>query len=211
MTLWGYLLRADDRLDLASPAAGFEWFKSQRWMPSNVEPWSAFQRHEWPTNMHAIRRVANRIRGYRPKQSIDKSMTAKYAEQVFAGYLGKLLPTVHKTGDERRDLSKNNFAGVALIPTKVDDRNQRIRADNLLSDFDVFWQYVFGSFVAADLVAVCESCGRDLPQSKQGKQSRRRRCPQCNWQQWKKRQPKTKLRAKWRADRIKQLKRERNQ
>ena len=135
----------------------------------------------------------------RPANSGDGA--AFINEQQIPGQIIQEPPTLisKKEFDECRFFSDKSFAGLRIRPTRATRHGRSLASIPFdRREQDVFWQCVFYSIVAVDtLEPLCSKCGRDLPSTKSGLPSRRKKCRKCTNQQWAERTGKTKIRAMW--------------
>src|SRR5262245_47438842 len=124
MSLWRYVLEADDKLNLADSSAGMEWFRSQWWMGKGSESehgeaqspplnWSDRDRNLWLRNVLAFRVVVSGLMDREPRRKVRAdSETRRIADKVLRGFLKKLrvvpLALLRKRA-KRESLSQKNM------------------------------------------------------------------------------------------------------
>ena len=131
---------------------------------------------------------------------------------------------VHEEGDDAgRLLLADTYRGFRLMPTvraggffvplrggppDLGDRSavEGTPEQYWRDDWNVFWQVVFHGLLVESGPALCEGCGALLGRkTRTGRDKKQRWCGKCRYRKWAVKQPKKKMRAKWRADKKNQL------
>jgi hypothetical protein len=203
--LWEYLVGADSKLDLSDAGRAKDWFYSQPWWGAPITlglGWTTRAEQNWQKNLAALRSLARRLKKRRGYQAESQGEDIE-ADQVLFKYLDMLRVAV-KPSATGEPLSRKSFRGWGVFPSVANSPGQRATVAHNTSrywqnDLDFFWQVVFFSLVDDDAPAFCELCGRHLgDKTKRGKPIKQKLCSSCRHREWKRKQPKKKLREKWR-------------
>jgi hypothetical protein len=218
MQLWQYLLAADKKKDLGDPAAGWAWMGRQPWgIFAGASRWTDQAQANWRPNLLALRGIARRLARKRPRrQTVEQVEECGREDRVAYRYIRLMHPCVRFRDGGPSVLYRDTYLGFRLAPTYAAPPELRHFGDRLsvevtpggagqefywLDDWTVFWEEVFFGLVAEAGPVVCEVCGRDLGvTTATGRPKKQQVCGKCRYRAWYKRQPKTKLRAKWRED-----------
>jgi hypothetical protein len=215
MRLCDYVLAADAKVDLADQKAARDWLTAQRWWPKEATgpdgvdaPYTdlfADQTvlREWERNVICLRSLSHRLTGKRPRRPYYEHPTTHItADNVLNGFLEMMRwGAVQLPGGPRAPdyLTQKTFGGLLPQPTRG-GTPVPLHAANFF-DLAVFWQCVFYSLVSDAPPNVCAQCGCELKaQTDTGRRSRRTLCKRCTWQKWRRKQPKKKMRDKWKAE-----------
>lgn len=213
MQLWEWVLREDRRLDLTDPAAALEWFAKHRtyFVPFPVKwdkerpPWPKEVLARWQANVNALRSLAQRLRGRKGRTA---DIEAFDADDMFARHiygLRLLLDADHLADGQRVPLTASRFTGVSLSfgSVAVSDYPKLDPLWAMLSSVqDAVWRKVFGSLATDQVPPVCSApgCGKPLEPTPGGRVARAPMCKACKYKSWYAKQPKTKLRQRWAAN-----------
>lgn len=211
MQLWEFVLAADRKLDLADPAAATAWFSAVpnrqigiriRW-DSDTSQLEGPILEKWRKAVHTLRSLAGRLKGRKTREPGLEPLTA---DHVFGWYVGQVRLRIARADDDMpsKPLTARSFLGVRLgfeviywresdYPT-IPDLYWRQVAGLM----DAFWRQVFGSLATDELKPVCDTCGAELG-GPSGRKPRTGRCKKCVFKAWYKKQPRAKLRERWRA------------
>jgi hypothetical protein len=224
MRLWQYLLAEDKRIDLSTPEAAAAWLCSQPW---GLRAETASAPTHWTRDLLALRSLARRLRGRRPRRRAPAAPEDDAAaDRIAFHYLG-LMHTCVVLSPPGGVLSAATFRGVSLLPTyALDDALslgpsgecviQRVafewqprpsgedvegQLNFWREDGAVFWQIVFHSLLTDSGLAICQTCGAALGnETPTGRPKKQRQCGPCRWQAWRRRQPPQAMRQRWRDD-----------
>jgi hypothetical protein len=227
MWLWQYILKADDRVDLADPNRGYEWFRQRPWVWTTVGPdgervphlrrWSDAERREWTSVIHALRSLARRITPTRPRRCTpDGERGHRAADKLFRRYLNRLrldpvgAPYVRGRG---RGLLRRPVR-LRLLPTSdptLARPGERRTVANPIAEWanlDIFFQSAVASLVVDEIESVCEECGAPFGPTPRGRRSRRSVCAKCSFQRWRRKRRTVGLRELWKSQKRRQRKRQ---
>jgi hypothetical protein len=227
MWLWKYILKADDRADLADPDRGYDWFRQRHWVPMTVGPdgervpnlrrWSDAERREWTSVIHALRSLARRITSTRPRRCTPNGEGGhRAADELFRRYLHRLRLDPVGVLDVRgrgRGLFRRPVK-LRLLPTSDPTRarpGERCTVANPIAEWanlDIFFQSAVASLVVDEIESVCEECGTPFDPTQRGRQSRRSVCAKCSFQRWRRKRGTAGLRELWKSQKRQQRKRQ---
>lgn len=200
MELWKYLLAADKKLNLSDPDAAWKWIQQQNWQLSPNCRWTPAAAKNWRKNLDALKCMSKRLKS----RSVPDGH--QEADTVVEYYVGMLRPTWRP--------SLHPPWVLELMPTVLDPVGERVwfrgKEDYLIQfsdweDWDYFWQLVFRGLLTGTGLSLCKTCGAELPKNPNRRRpSRRETCDSCQWQKWRAKQPKKKMREKWKEDKANQ-------
>jgi hypothetical protein len=227
MWLWEYILKADDRLDLADPVRGYDWFRQRPWVPMTVGPggervsclrrWSDAERREWTSLIHALRSLAGRITLTRPRRcATDGERGHRAADKLFRRYLHRLrfdpvgAPDVRGGGRGlfRRPVRLQLLPTVEPTLARPGERRPVVNPIAEWANLDVFFQSAVASMVVDAVESVCEECGTPFGPTRRGRRSRRSVCAKCSFQRWRRKRGTAGLRELWKSQKRQQRKRQ---
>jgi hypothetical protein len=217
MELWEYLLAADRRSDLSEPAAAWAWIQTQPWgSATEGGRWTDRAKAEWRPNLLALRGIARRLQRKRPRRLTEDQVAALRDEDWVAyRYIRLMHPCALHPDGGSAVLFGDAYLGFRLMPTRPVVGSAALMGRESLDgtpeeywidDWAVFWQVVFHSLLQDGGPAVCQTCGAFLGrQTKTGRHKKQRQCGKCRWRKWRAKQPKKKMREKWKQDKRNQL------
>jgi hypothetical protein len=218
MQLWEWVLCADREHDLADPTAAAAWFAEFRMqqIPLGIrwdkdrQPWSRPVAKQWREAVYSLRSLANRLRNRKTRPT---PIGPCEADRVFERYVRGLTLVIRRSDDEYRrgrqgepefvrvPLRASTFRGVSINPGIMSAHDHpdldRYWA-GVAMVMDGYWRLTFGSLAVDQIPPVCTGCGQPLAKTPGGRTPRANRCKKCRFKEWYARQPKTKLRKRWR-------------
>jgi len=225
MWLWQYILRADDRVDLADPDRGYDWFRQRPWVPVTVGPegepvpylrrWRDAERREWTMFIHALRSLASRITLTGPRRCApDGERGHRAADKLFRRYLHRLrldpvgAPSAAGRGRGlfRRPVSLRLLPTVEPTLVQPGERCPVANPIDVWHNLDVFFQSAVASMVVDAIESVCEECGTPFGPTRRGRRSRRRVCAKCSFQRWRRKRGTVGMRELWKSQKQQQRK-----
>jgi hypothetical protein len=199
MLMWEYLLREDNKRDLADPRRGREWYYSgKNWsmisLPALVRDqvvsrdapeWSTSMIEMWERGVRAFRHVVAKRRGEKARKPGLPDATA---EQVFHDYLRRLRVMCVRPDDCEAYASP-------YVSGSIDFTNREaIEAMRL----DAWFQSLFRSMVEIrPPQTVCSGCGREMLPTPSGKMPRASLCKACKFRKWSGKQDQDVMRERW--------------
>ena len=222
MQLWQYLLAEDQRIDLSTPGAAAAWLRSQPW---GLRAETASAPTHWTRDLLALRSLARRLTGRRPRRRAPAGLEDDAAADLIAFHYLGLMHTCVVLSPPGGVLSAATFRGVRLLPTyalaaplSLGPSGERViqriafgwqprpsgeDVEGQLyfwrEDGAVFWQIVFQSLLTDSGPAICQACGAALGnETPTGRPKKQRQCGPCRWQAWRSRQSRQAMRQRWR-------------
>lgn len=201
--MWEYMLREDREHDLADLSAAKQWALRGE-PPGDRDPWVPGVVATWMDGVHTLRSLAPRLK---KRKGREPAISPEQADNLFGDFLRMLRPSVVTRGEG--PIRTTTFVGVRLSPlADVNDPRMRQPWGNWAMTVDHIWAGVFGSMVSDDFAPVCSRCGQELGTTPKGRRPRAGMCSKCRYANWYAKQPKAKMRARWRANKAAQREQE---